>query len=391
MAEVSIMPTLLFTTFHRLYGISYTLLGTLAVVCFVTQLAIDLIFSFFSHKFNIKKTVRLMPLITILGFVVFAVYPLLFPKTAYVGLVIGTVIFSVSAGLGEVLSSPLIASIPSDNPDHEMSKLHSVYAWGAVFVVVVCTLFINFLNADIWYFLVLGLTVIPIISFVLFMRADIPELPTTKNTKGALMLFKNKQVWLLFFAIFVGGATECTMSQWCSTFIEKALQIDKIWGDLFGVALFALMLGVGRTLYGKYGKNLELILVISGVAAVVCYLVAALSPIPILGLIACALTGISASLMWPGMLTVSEKRVPSGVVMFALMAAGGDLGASAGPQAVGAITDYVSLNFPSLAEKLNLTSEQLGMKAGLLCASILPITALILFIIIYLTRNKKNA
>ncbi|MBQ2278799.1 MAG: MFS transporter, partial [Clostridia bacterium] len=51
MASVFSLPPLLFMTFHEMYGISYTLLGTLVVVNFCTQLTIDLIFSFFTKYF----------------------------------------------------------------------------------------------------------------------------------------------------------------------------------------------------------------------------------------------------------------------------------------------------------------------------------------------------
>ena len=113
MSVVSNLSPLLFLTFKSLYGISYTLLGTLVLVNFVTQLTVDLVFSFFSHKFNIEKTVRMMPVITAVGLVAFAVLPWIFPTNTYIGLFIGTVIFSAGAGLGEVLISPVIATIPA--------------------------------------------------------------------------------------------------------------------------------------------------------------------------------------------------------------------------------------------------------------------------------------
>ena len=58
-ASVFCLPPLLFATFRELYGISYTLLGTLVLINFCTQLGIDLIFSFFSRYFNIRKTICL--------------------------------------------------------------------------------------------------------------------------------------------------------------------------------------------------------------------------------------------------------------------------------------------------------------------------------------------
>ena len=78
MSSVFSLPPLLFATFRELYGISYTLLGTLVLVNFCTQLGIDLIFSFFSKYFNIHKTIRLMPLVTAAGLCIYALIPTLF-------------------------------------------------------------------------------------------------------------------------------------------------------------------------------------------------------------------------------------------------------------------------------------------------------------------------
>lgn len=66
-AVIGNLPPLLFLTFRELYGISFSLLGTLVLINFFTQLVIDLIFSFFSHKFNIPATVRMMPVLTFVG------------------------------------------------------------------------------------------------------------------------------------------------------------------------------------------------------------------------------------------------------------------------------------------------------------------------------------
>ena len=148
MSSVFSLPPLLFATFRELYGISYTLLGTLVLVNFCTQLGIDLIFSFFSKYFNIHKTIRFMPLLTATGLCVYALLPMLFPQYAYIGLVIGTFIFSIAAGLGEVLVSPTVAALPSDNPERDMSMLHSLYAYGFVGVVLISTLFLQFVGDE---------------------------------------------------------------------------------------------------------------------------------------------------------------------------------------------------------------------------------------------------
>ena len=139
MSSIFSLPPLLFATLQDMYGISYTLLGTLVLTNFCTQLTVDLIFTFFTKYFNIKKTVRIMPLITSAGMLIYAFIPMFLPQYAYAGLLVGTVLFSISAGLSEVLLSPVIAAIPSDNPQKDMSLLHSLYAFGVFTVLCIRT------------------------------------------------------------------------------------------------------------------------------------------------------------------------------------------------------------------------------------------------------------
>lgn len=182
------------------------------------------------------------------------------------------------------------------------------------------------------------------------------------------------------------------MSQWSSGYIERALGIDKVYGDLFGVALFGLMLGLGRTLYAKYGKNITKVISLGAIGAFACYITAALTNQPILGLIACGFTGFCVSMMWPGMLIIVSDYIPkAGVLIFALMAAGGDLGASVGPQLVGIVTDAViEMDVAvSLAESLSLSPDQLGMKAGMLVGSLFPLVAIFLYM--YIHKKKVRA
>ena len=65
MSSIFCLPPLLFVTFHETYGISYTLLGTLILVNFFTQLGVDLIFTFFSKHFSVSKIVKVMPLLSL--------------------------------------------------------------------------------------------------------------------------------------------------------------------------------------------------------------------------------------------------------------------------------------------------------------------------------------
>lgn len=325
MSSVFSLPPLLFATFRELYDISYTLLGTLVLVNFCTQLGIDLIFSFFSKHFNIHKTVRLMPLVTAAGLCVYALIPMLFPQHAYVGLVIGTVLFSVAAGLGEVLISPIVAALPSDTPEKDMSTLHSLYGYGFVGVVLISTLFLNFVGKQYWMYLTLFWAILPVMASVLLMTAKLPDMNMEQNeTKMAKSKHRTKSILLCMMCIFLGACAENTMSNWISVYTENVLHMPKVLGDIFGMSLFAILLALTRSAYAKFGKNISSVLMMSMVGAIVCYFVVAISPNAVLSLIACVLVGICTSMLWPGTLILMEKKVPAvGVAAYALMAAGG--------------------------------------------------------------------
>ncbi|MBO5408592.1 MAG: MFS transporter [Clostridia bacterium] len=392
MAVVCNLPPILFLTFRSLYGLSFTLLGLLIFINYTTQLIVDLIFSFFSHKFNIEKTVKFTPVLTVCGLIVYAGWHYLFPKDPYFGLVLGTIIFSAASGLCEVLISPVIAAIPSDDPDREMSKLHSVYAWSLVPVVVLGTLFLLAFGGENWQYLILLSSLLPLTSALLFYGIPIPEMKTPERVSGVLRLFRNKTLWLCVIAIFLGGASECNMSQWVSGYAEQSLGVPKIVGDVFGVALFGFMLGIGRTLYAKFGKNIFRTLIFGFIGATFCYLVACFSDLPYLGLIACAATGFCTSMLWPGTLVVASDKFPkSGVFIYAMMAAGGDMGASVVPQLVGIITDKAITNpfVISLASTLAYSPEQLGMRVGMIVSAVFPLVGI--FVACVLAKQGRDS
>lgn len=392
-AMVSIISPLLFLTFNSLYNVSYALMGLLVLVNFTTQMITDLTLSLYASKFNLKKLVKLMPILVVVGFLIYSIFPYFFKDYVYLGLAIGTVLFSISNGLVEVLITPLIEKIYPDNSEKEVSKLHSVYGWGVVIVVAFSTVFLKIFTNKYWQILVLILLVIPTISLILFFSTDIPDLSVSNTEKANKNPFKNKGVWLLFAVIFFAGIAECTMSQWASSYLEKAFLIPKIYGDLFGVALFATMLALGRTLYSKFGKNIEKVLIFGSLLASAFYIVCSLTSIKVLGLISCALTGFAVSMLWPGTLIfASSNNKNCGVVLFALMAAGGDLGAAVGPQLVGSITELcLSSNyFLSLATKYCVEIDAICLRFGLLVTAIFPILCAIFAYITkrYYSKNK---
>ena len=394
MSSVFCVPPLLFETFHGSYGISYTLLGTLVLINFCTQLLVDLIFTLFAKKFNTRLAVRVMPVMTSMGLALYALIPTFLPQIAYVGLVVGTVLFSVSAGLSEVLLSPTIAALPSDDPERDMSALHSLYAFGVVTMVLLSTLFFRLFSYERWPYLLCFFALLPIIAAVLFMLSPMPDMGGSTAGDGVKGTKRRALgMALCVGCIFFGSCAENAMSNWISVYAESALGLNKTLGDVLGVAMFAVLLGLARIGYSRFGKHIGRVLLIGMSGAAVCYLTIALVPNAAVAFIACVLTGLFTSMLWPGSLIMMEEKLPGvGVAAYALMAAGGDLGASVAPQLLGAVTDRVAVS--AWAERnaavWQLTGEQLGLRVGMLVCAAFPLVGILLLLLTFRYFKKHQ-
>ena len=105
--------------------------------------------------------------------------------------------------------------------------------------------------------------------------------------------------------------------------------------------MFAVTMGISRSLYGKYGEKLDLMkfMLGSGALCLGCYLIASLSQLPLAGLAGCMICGFSVGIMWPGTISICSAKIPSGgTAMFALLAMAGDMGGALGPAIVGNIS-----------------------------------------------------
>lgn len=272
-----------------------------------------------------------------------------------------------------------------------MSILHSLYGYGFVSVVLVSTLFLQFVGKEYWMYLTFFWAVLPIIASILLMTSPLPNMNMSQSeSKSTISKHRTKGLLLCMLCIFLGACAENTMSNWISVYTENALHIPKVWGDIFGMSLFAILLALTRSAYAKFGKNIFNVLTISMLGAAICYIAAAFSPNAILSLIACVALGICTSMLWPGTLILMEEKIPAvGIAGYALMA-GGDFGASIAPQTLGIVVDNISLTkwAKTFGNVLSLMPEQVGFKVGMLIAAIFPILGV--FLLVYMKKFFKS-
>lgn len=366
---------LLFLTFQSSYGISLDKIALIPVVFYLTQLLIDLGATKFADKIGYRVCVVASQVVSVAGLVMLAVLPELLP-VPFLGLLIAVVFYAVGSGLVEVLVSPIVEACPFENKDGAMSLLHSFYCWGAVGVILGSTLFFAVFGTEHWQILTLIWALVPLVNVFQFLTCPIERLVEDGEGLPPRKLLRLPLLWLMILLMVCAGASEATMAQWASAFTESALGVSKTIGDLAGPCLFAVFMGISRILYGKMsGKlNLAKTMLLSGLLCVACYLLASLSPLPVLGLIGCALCGFSVGILWPGTISLSSQGCPKGgTAMFAFLALAGDFGGTVSPAVVGSISELAGGN----------------LKTGLLVATVFPV--LLVSGLIVLNRSMKPA
>jgi len=368
---------LLYLTFHNSYNIPLAKITLLVTINFLLQLCVDAASMGFIDRIGYRTGIVLAHAFSAAGLVLMALLP---DVTAdpYTGLLIATIVYSLGSGLLEVLTSPIMEACPTKSKDRAMSLMHSFFCWGHMVVVLVSTLFFVVFGVENWKILTLIWALVPAVNMINFARVPIAPLLKEGETGLSLVeLIKNKLFWLMLLVMICGGASEQSVSQWASALAESGLGVSKTLGDLMGPMFFACTMGIARVFYSKAeGKiSLERFMLFCGVLCVFAYLLVALSPWPVIGLIGCGICGFSVGIFWPGTLSLASATLPrGGTMMFCLLALAGDLGCSAGPTLAGMVS---SANGDNL---------QLGM----LFAIVFP-AVLILGLLVQRRMVKKGA
>ncbi len=367
---------LLFLTFHKTYGIPLGKLALISTTFFLTQLIVDVVCAKYVDRIGYRVSAIASEASSAAGLIALAVLPELFPDP-FTGIMISVVIYAIGSGLIEVLGSPIVEACPFEHKEAVMSMLHSFYCWGVTGVIIISTAFFAVFGIENWKWLSCLWALIPIYNIYNFATCPIETLVEDGHGMKIGELFKTPVFFLGIILMVCAGASELSMAQWASAFVESALGLPKTMGDLAGPCLFAVTMGISRVIYGKYGEKIELTgyMIGSGVLCFVCYILAALSHNPIISLTGCIFCGFSVGIMWPGTISILSRLLPAGgTAMFALLAMAGDLGGASGPGIVGLVTQINGEN----------------LKAGLLAGCIFPIVLIAAIVGIRLKMRGKR-
>lgn len=366
---------LLFLKLHNDYAIPLGQIALIPTAFFFTQLVVDIFCAKFVDKIGYRISIVASEIFSAIGLICLAFLPELLPS-AFTGIMISVILYAIGSGLIEVLCSPIVEACPFDNKEATMSLLHSFYCWGWVGVTIISTLLFTIFGIDNWKFVSCFWAIIPLYNIYNFATCPIEKLVDDGKGMSIGQLFKTPLFWIAVVLMICSGASEISMAQWASAFVESGIGLSKTFCDLAGPCLFAITMGISRVFYGKFGEkvNLTNFMIGSGILCIICYLLASLVKNPLIALLGCIFCGFSVGIMWPGTLSISSKKIPTGgTAMFALLAMAGDLGGSLGPSSVGFISQHAGDN----------------LQKGLLFGCIFPIV-LILFLLIMKLSNKKK-
>lgn len=336
---------LLFVTFQTRFGFSLEHLSFLVTINFGFQILVDAVSAPVIRKIGYRAAVLIAHGAVALGLICLGTLP--YYINPYLGIVLSILLYALGSGLLEVVVSPMIEALPTDDKSGSMSLLHSFYCWGHVAVILISTLFFVLFDIENWRFLAFFWAIVPILNLFVLAGAPICVLESDVHPVSLFTLVKNKVFWILILLMICAGASEQAMCQWSSYFAESALKVSKTVGDLLGPCLFAILMGISRVFYSTFSNRISLKKYIMGSAflSVCSYLLAVLAPHPILSLAGCGLAGLAAGIMWPGIYSLGAANCPEGgSFMFALLALGGDFGGTAGPTMVGSVASIFNDN-----------------------------------------------
>lgn len=374
-AIVNNFVPLLFVTFQNSWHIPLSRITMLITVNFIIQLSVDLASTGFVDRLGYRASAVTAHLFSAAGLLMLTFLPDMMPDPFY-GILISVIVYAVGGGLIEVLISPIIESCPTDNKETAMSLLHSFYCWGYMGVVLFSTVFFALFGIGNWRALTLVWAVIPVVNAVVFCRVPLFSLDENEETGMSISgLISDRKFLMLMLMMLSAGAGEQSVSQWASTFAEEGLGLSKTVGDLAGPMMFALMMGLSRVLYSRYGDRIELdsAMKCSAAACALSYVCIAV-PSSVLGIVGCALCGFSVGILWPGTFSLASRSlVRGGTAMFALLALAGDLGCTAGPTLAGMISSAAGDN----------------LRLGVFAAVIFPVMFLIAAVFLGNRRKEK--
>lgn len=389
---VNNLPPILFLIFQKTWNVSLMQITFLITLGFLTSFLMCALSILYIEKVSYRTVAVISSISAFIGMVSLVFLPH-FMSNPYLGLCIATFFNGLGGGLIDIVGSPIIEALPSDNKSASMNMLHSMYCWASVAVIVITTITLKIFGENSWKLLTLIYAIIPLLCIILFIKVPMLRLVEKKGTHTPLKtILKHKYFYIFLLLILISGASEQAISQWSSYFAEIGLAVPKIIGDILGPAFLLLTMAISRTIIGVSRKKFKLkkLLLLSSIICLMSVLIIIFSPVPIGSLLAIGFCGFGIGIFWPTTLSLSREFFPKAdATMFAFITLAGSFGCILGPSLIGFISKKIESNEwkSILSNFLNIEGPELAFKTGMLTIVILQM--IMIFALLYIKKGRK--
>ena len=223
---VNLAP-LLFVIFQDTFNVSLGFIALITLITFLVQIVIDLAAVKFVEKVTYRFLAVSSQLVSAVGLILLAILPgIMSPE---LGILIAVLVYSPGSGLAEVVLSPLVEELPSDDNSggSAMTLMHSFYSWGQAGVILLTTVLLKFLGRSLWWVIPLIWALIPIYNTLCFFKVPMVEMNAHDENHGVGGMLKEPIFVIAFVLMICAGASEQAMAQWASMFAERGLGLQR--------------------------------------------------------------------------------------------------------------------------------------------------------------------
>lgn len=335
---------LLYMIFYAKFNIPFNQIALLTTINFTAQIVIGFFIGKIADIIGYRFCAVTMEILVIVGMVLVVVLTQTMANT-FLALVLSFAVIGIGAGIVEAMNPAFIQSCPIENKTAVNSFVYSFSSWSYAVVVLLSTLFFVIFGTRAWRILTLLWIIVPLMTLFMFCRIKFYHVEKqygNKNTSMTLQkMLSMKLYWQLMIVMFCADACDVGYSQWISSFMESALGMQKVIGDLVGPSLFAIGCGISRLVYAIIAKHVRLrtCMITCFIGSTVGFVLTALSQSIALSIIGCIFSGLCIGNLYPGAIAlVSEEMPEASTQTFTLLTVAGGIGGAITGTMIGSIT-----------------------------------------------------
>lgn len=331
-------PAMCLTSIAATFGFDAARSGLFLSICFWGVTVSMFGAGFLADRFGYRRPAVAGAVCHVLGFAAVGSAPT--PALACAG----AALIGLGSGLLDALTTPIVCAVYPNARMRVSNLLHAFYPIGIVTAVLLITL----LRYWGWHwrgvYLLMAALVLP--CAIAFLVLRLPQrVQHASRPAGTGRLFRQRVLWLLAGAMFLGAVTELGPSQWLPAYVESAAGGTLLAGAT-GLMCFAVLMAIGRMVTSLLSRRLGLRQLLPG-ACVGCAILltgAAATENTRITITCLALLGLCVAPLWPSILAAAGDRFPNaGAAMFSVLSTAGGLGGAAGPLIIGVVGARVSL------------------------------------------------